>query len=101
MSEELVYVKVFRYGRDVLVAVCDADLLGKTLRDGDLEVYIDEKFFKGSLVTIEKALSILETATVANLFGDKIVNEAKKRGLIHANAIIKISGVSHAQFIEL
>ncbi|MCS7112415.1 MAG: DUF424 family protein [Nitrososphaerota archaeon] len=101
MNDDLVYVKVFRYGKEVLVAVCDADLIGKTLREGDLEVCIDERFFKGSLVTVEKALSILETATIANLFGDKIVNGAKIRGLIHADAIIRISGVPHAQFIEL
>lgn len=100
LSSDLVYVKVFRYGKDVLVAACDADLLGKTLKEGDLEVHIDEKFFKGSLVTVDKALSILETATIANLFGDKIVNGAKMRGLIHTDAIIRISGVPHAQFIE-
>jgi hypothetical protein len=101
LEDDLVYVKVVRYGREILVAACDADLLGKTLREGDLEVCIEERFFKGSLVTIDKALSIIETATIANLFGDKIVSGARARGLVHADAIITISGVPHAQFIEL
>lgn len=96
-----VYVKVVKHGRQVLVAACDAEVLGKTLSDGDIVFEVRESFYKGLRVKVEEAIALIENATVANLIGTHIVKKAIKEGLVHPEAILLISGVPHAQIVKL
>jgi len=96
-----VYVNVFRQSDHVLVAACDAELLGKTLREGDTVFKIQEHFYGGSLVRIEEAIGILKGASCANLVGPTIVGAAIKEGLVHPQSVVRISGIPHAQIIRM
>jgi len=98
---DMVYVKEFHGEGELVVAICDAELLGRTLREGDTSFYIDPNFYGGRKVTISEALDLLEASTIANLVGEKIVNAAIKRNLIHKNAVIYIEGVPHAQVVKI
>jgi hypothetical protein len=96
-----VYVNVFRQSNHVLVAACDAELLGKTLKEGNVVFKIQEHFYGGSLVRIEEAVGILKRATCANLVGSKIVGVAVKEGLVHPQSVVLVSGVPHVQIIRM
>jgi len=96
-----VYVNVFRQSGHVLVAACDAELLGKTLREGNTVFIIQEQFYGGSLVRVEEAIGMLRGATCANLVGPNIVTMAIKEGLVHPQSVITIAGVPHAQTVRL
>lgn len=98
---DMVYVKEFRSEREFIVAICDAELLGKTLHEGNTRLYIDPNFYGGRRVSIREALDILEASTIANLIGEKIVNAAIKRNLVHKDAVIYIDGIPHAQVIKI
>ncbi|MCD6546964.1 MAG: DUF424 family protein [Nanoarchaeota archaeon] len=82
---------------EIVVAVCDEDLLGKEF--GYFK--ISEHFFKGELVDADTAFKLLEEATIANLVGNKIVNEALKRNFIQENGVKKIHNIMHAQVFLL
>jgi hypothetical protein len=96
-----VYVKVHEYGDEVVVAICDAELLGKRIIDEDkgINFYIDPYFYKGELLGVEDALKILGKATIANLVGKRIVDKAVKHGYIHPESILWIKDVPHAQYV--
>ena len=96
-----VYVKIFRQGGHVLVAACDVELLGKTLREGNMVFKIQEQFYGGSIVPAEEAVKMAKEATCTNLIGPNIVETAIKKGLVHPQSVIKIAGVPHAQTIRL
>jgi hypothetical protein len=96
-----VYVKVMRMGSQLLVAACDAGLLGKTLRFGKIVFEVRQDFYGGSLVTVREAMEIIRDAPNINLIGSLIVDEALKEGLVHPQAILDISGVPHTQIIRL
>jgi len=83
------------------LATCDADLLGKVLRDGKIVFEIREEFYKGLKVSLEEAIDLVEQSTIVNMVGHRIVRKAVEKGLIHPEAIIKISGVPHAQIIKM
>ncbi|MEM3018927.1 MAG: DUF424 family protein [Candidatus Bathyarchaeia archaeon] len=96
-----IYVNIIRRGGHVLVAACDADLLGKTLTDGGLEFYVSEKFYKGEKKSLEAAIEAIRHANSANLIGRDIVERAVSEGLVHPKAILAISGIPHAQIIRI
>jgi len=83
------------------LATCDADLLGKVLREGKIVFEIREEFYKGLKVSVEEAIDLVEQSTIVNMVGHRIVKRAVEKGLIHQEAVLKISGVPHAQIIKM
>ena len=96
-----VYVKVRRWGGQVLLAACDADVLGRTLQDSDIVFEVKEEFYKGFKTNLEEAVNLIEKSTIVNLVGSKIVKKAIERGYVHPEAVIEISGVLHAQIVKM
>lgn len=94
-------INMIRQGRTVLVAACDADLLGKTLKYGKVNFEVRRDFYGGRLVQVEDAVDLIKTANIVNLVGPVIVEMAVKEKLIHPQAILDISGIPHAQMVKL
>ncbi len=96
-----VYIKRYETGRDVLVAVCDEELLGRRFTEGKLVLDVTKEFYGGRLITIDEAIGELKEATIANIVGKNIVKEALKEGLIHEEAILWVKEVPHAQIVKI
>lgn len=75
-------------------------MLGKTLKQGKIVFRISEKFYKGSLVTVEEAIDLIQHATIVNMVGERIVKRAIQENLVHPNAVVEIAGVPHAQILR-
>ena len=97
---EGVYVKVVRQGRDTLVAVCDADILGKTLEGGRVPFTVSERFYKGTLCDLAEALEAMGKASIVNMVGKRIVEAAMECNLVQEAGIIHIGDVPHAQIVH-
>ncbi|MEM3444350.1 MAG: DUF424 family protein [Thermoplasmata archaeon] len=96
-----IYLKVHRRGAEVLVAACDASLVGKNLKDAHFSVYLSPEFYQGELVSDEAFLCYMRTATIANLFGKHTVGLAIKAGFIEKGNVLKIAGIPHAQMVVI
>jgi len=94
-------MKTYKREAGLLVAVCDADLVGKTLKSGDLNVNISTHFYKGKQVGSDSVLKALNAAFAGNFFGKKAVKLAIKVGLVSNDGVKRIAGVPHAQFIRM
>lgn len=95
-----VYVNLKQVGRNVLLAVCDCDLLGKTLREGKIVFHIKDEFYNGRKATVEEAMGMISNSTIVNLVGKCCVEKAVAHGYVHPDAVIKIEGVPHAQIVK-
>ena len=95
-----VSINVIRQGKHMLVAACDLDLLGKTLMFNQIKFEIRKDFYGGSVVSIEEALNLMKQGTSANIVGPFIVNQAIKKGMVHPQAVLNISGIPHAQIVK-
>ncbi|MCP8313151.1 MAG: DUF424 family protein [archaeon] len=73
-----------------LINICDKDLIGKTIRDENIEIQISPSYFNGELVNVDEALFLIKSSSVANLVGEKIVIEAVKAELASKRAVKKI-----------
>lgn len=101
-SDEIeVYVKVHHHGKDIVVAVCDADLLGKTFTEGAVKIEVSEKFYGGERMKIKDAMKIAKKATIANFLGENSVKYAIKNKLVHKDAVIVIASIPHAQLVRI
>jgi hypothetical protein len=93
------FLRIIKTYRNV-VAVCDADLLGKRFEEGKFQIDVKENFFKGEKVSEEKAIeimqSMLEEDATFNIVGEKSVKTALKAGVISEEGIKKIQDIPFA-----
>jgi hypothetical protein len=90
-----------KVGGNVLLAVCDAEILGRTLRDGKIVFCVKEEFYKGSKVDIEEAICMIQNSTIVNMIGRNVVERAIEKGYVHPEAVLNIEGIPHAQIVRL
>ncbi|MEM5879545.1 MAG: DUF424 family protein [Candidatus Aenigmatarchaeota archaeon] len=97
------WCNVFTDKKDILVVICDEELLGKKLKmkEEKMTVEISKKFYGGKLIDENTAIKILEKATIGNLMGKNIIELASTNGFIAKENVILINGVPHAQFVKL
>jgi hypothetical protein len=84
---------------EVMVTVCDSELLGKVFREGELKLEVNRSFYDGNEAGIEECLGALKGATIGNLVGS-IVEQAVEAGFINPANILRIQGIPHAQFVR-
>ncbi len=94
-----VYLNRIHREGEYIVAICDQDILGQSFEEGDRCIHISETFYKGKLVPVEEGIAAIEQATIANIVGECIVQEALKAQLIHERGVIRIQNVPHAQVV--
>jgi len=95
-----VYVNLKKVGRNVLLAICDIDLLGRTLRQGKIVFHIKDEFYNGGKVSIDEAVSMIANSTIVNMVGKNCVEKAIQKGYVHPEAVLRIEGVPHAQIVK-
>ncbi len=96
-----VYVNLKKVGRNVLLAICDCEVLGKTLREGKIVFHVKEEFYNGGRVTIEDAVAMIANSNIVNMVGKNCVEKAIANGYVHPEAVLNIEGVPHAQIVKL
>jgi hypothetical protein len=95
-------IKIHKSYRDV-IAICDAELLGKYFEESDFQLDVKESFYKGEEVSEEELKKIIqkmaqEDATF-NIVGKKSVACALETGIISEDGISKIQGIPFAMVL--
>ena len=90
-------MRVHRQGREVLVAVADAALVGKEFREENLRLDVHETFYGTEGADAQEVLLQLAGCTIANLVGVESVMLAIRAGYVHPDNVLDIGGVPHAQ----
>lgn len=93
-------MKVYRQGKETLVAAADADLIGKTFREGKFKIEVGV-FYEGEIVTEEELLAHLKLATIGNFVGKETIEAVKKGGYATDDGVLWIGGVPHAQYVMM
>lgn len=88
-------------GEGTVVAACDAELIGKTLEGEHCDIVIDESFYGDTPASEEDVLEALQSATNANIIGEKVCRLAVEAGIIDKDLCMEVNGVPHAQIYRL
>lgn len=94
------YFKIYTHGNEVVLAVCDGDILGKKVEKEGIVLYAKPEFYKGEEIG-EEVIELFKKASIINLMGKKIVALALKHGWIDKDAVLEVKGVAHAQIIKM
>ena len=95
------YLKIHKEpGGGRVVAVCDRELLGQTLTEGDIQITISDYFYGNVPASEEEVRHALADATNANIIGERVVEIAISLGCIERSSCLMIGSVPHALFIQ-
>ncbi|HEX9710331.1 MAG TPA: DUF424 family protein, partial [Candidatus Thermoplasmatota archaeon] len=94
-----VSVRTHRSRGQVVVAMCDADLVGRRLEEGELTVTLSEGFYAGETFDAEETglFNLLRGANSYNIFGEAAIQVALRYNLLDRSAVRMVGGVPHAQ----
>jgi len=95
------YVRIYRIEREVMAAICDQEIHGKTFEDDGIVLHIKKDFYGNELKGPEEVSAALKDATIANLVGENAVALAINEGAITPENVIQVEGVPHAQMVKM
>ncbi len=96
----MIKMKIYRTGGEVLLAACDAHLIGKVLKEGELSLEVSS-FYDGLVVDEKELTRHMRQATIANFVGERVVGIAIEEGFVDESCIMIIEGVPHAQMVMI
>ena len=94
-------IKIHNAYRNI-VALADAELIGKKFVDekSNLQIDVKESFYDGEEIDENKAIKLMKDANSDdasfNVVGKRAIECALKAGIVDKKGIIKIKGVPHA-----
>lgn len=94
-------MKIYKVGKEVLVAVCDSELVGEKFCEDQYKIEIAEDFYGEEEANEEAVIKALMSATIANLSGENSVKLAIRIGIVEEENVLKIDGCWHAQMVVL
>ncbi len=95
------YMKKYETERQLIVAVCDKDIIGKKFQEGELTLKLEPSFYKGQDASVSEIKEALSCATIANVAGEKAIACAVECGCVEPDTVIFIEGIPHAQMIRI
>ncbi|MGB9725428.1 MAG: DUF424 domain-containing protein [Fervidicoccaceae archaeon] len=97
---DLYSLKIIKTESFKTVLVCDAELLGKKFTESKGVLDISEEYYGGEIVEEEAVMTELINADYISLVGERSVNLGVKSGMIHPEAVTRISGIPYAIFVN-
>lgn len=97
-----VVMRVHRVRREVVVAACDAELLGRELPlgKGTGKVKVSSHFYGERKVMREELVWALHHGTIVNLLGSRVCQIAQEEGFLAADHTGTLGGVPHAEIVS-
>ncbi len=95
------YSKIHKAHGTTLLACCDEELAGTTIKGKEIEATLKESFFKDKKTDEKQLTALLKKADSINLFGEKCVEIAKRKHFIKESDIIRIGSVPHVQIYKI
>jgi uncharacterized protein len=91
--------RIFETAEDTLLAICDSELLGKTLKGDHVEMTVDPSFYSGNTCDMHSVLPLIRKSTIINAVGNKIVSLLIDNAIVSESCVIRIGNVMHAQVV--
>ncbi len=95
------FMKQYDTQGQLLVAVCDKEIIGRKFQEGELTLRLESDFYKGSDASESEVKEALSCATIANIAGEKAIACAVECGCVDPDTVIFIEGVPHAQMVRI
>ena len=85
--------RVTDYQNNMMLNICDVDLLGKNIVDGELNMNISKNYYGEKLIEKEEAAKLLKQSAIINMVGKNTISLSVELGIGSENGIKTISNV--------
>ncbi len=86
-------IRIINYQKQSMLNICDAELLGKKIIEGDLTMHISENYYGERFVEQDEAKSLLNNSSIINMAGKKTISLALELGIGTEKAVKIVSDV--------
>ena len=86
-------VKVTDYQKNLMLNICDIDLLGKNIVEDELNMNISKSYYGEKIIEHEEAKHLLKNASIIDMVGEKTVSLSLELGVGNENGIKKVGGI--------
>ena len=76
-----------------MLNICDADLLGRTLNNGDFTLKISEGYYAQKIIEEEEAKELLRGSNNINMVGKEIIALSVNMGIGSQGGVKEIDGI--------
>jgi hypothetical protein len=85
--------RLINHNDTLMLNICDADLLGRTLNRGNFTLKISEKYYAQKVVEKEEAKDLLRRANNINMVGKEIISLSTNIGIGSQEGVKEIDGI--------
>ena len=85
--------KVISASGNLMLNICDPELVGKTLNDGNTKIKINSNYYAERDVDEHEAKNLLTKCNSINMVGEKTISLATSLGLGSEKSVRRIEGV--------
>ena len=86
-------VRISDYQKNTMLNMCDVELIGKNVVNGELKIHINENYYGNQLVDKDEAISLLKSASIINLVGKETISLAIDLGIGSESGVKIISDI--------
>jgi hypothetical protein len=86
-------LRKIKYQETQMINICDLNLIGKEINQGDFNISISKDYFYSEEITKEDAIKVLKSSSIINLVGKDIVDLALSLNLAKKNSVKIIENV--------
>ena len=86
-------LRKIKYQETQMINICDLNLIGKEINQGDFNISISKDYFYSEEITKEDAIKVLKSSSIINLVGEDIVGLALSLNLAKKNSVKIIENV--------
>ena len=86
-------VRISDYQKNTMLNMCDAELIGKEVVDGELKINITESYYGSQIIDKDEAISLLKSVSILNLVGKETISLATEFGIGSKDGVKIISDI--------
>lgn len=86
-------LRQLRYQNNSILNICDLELAGKVIKEGELTINLSKEFFLEEIIDYDHAKTLLISCSISNLVGKDIVNLALELKLAKDISVRLIDGI--------
>ena len=86
-------VKIVNYQHNRMLNICDADLVGKTVKKSELTLNISKSYFAERIVDQNEAEVLLRKSSIINMVGKETIALSVGIGIGSPNGVKEIDGI--------
>src|SRR3989304_3876828 len=86
-------VKTITYQQNLMLNICDTDLVGRTIKKEDFSLNISKSYFADRFVEKAEAEELLKNYAIINLVGEETISLSINLGIGSLKGVKEIDGV--------